>query len=319
MAAVLSRDAIEALEAAGRRTRPSLHHLPPAEARACYEREAAQSSPAQRHDVHEVRDLELPGTLPARLYRPAPGRLPVVLFFHGGGWVVGSIETHDRMCRELATRSGCAVLSVGYRLAPEHPYPAAVDDAEAALSWVQAEAAAYDLDASRLAVAGDSAGGNVAAALTVRAHASAAPLRLQVLFYPVTTTDLTTGVDPSYDGVVLSGEELAWHQDQYLPHPDDRARPDASPLDGADLEGLPAAVVVVAECDPIAPQGLLYAEALRAAGVPVTVHLHRGAIHGFAQDPDAFRDGGRALEQAAEALRGALLAPAASEQTCEHR
>jgi acetyl esterase len=182
----------------------------------------------------------------------------------------------------------------------------------------EAEATAYDLDPARLAVAGDSAGGNVAAALAVRARGSGAPLRLQVLFYPVTTTDLAVGVDSAYDGLVLSREELAWHQDQYLPDPADRARPDASPLDRADLEGLPEAVVVVAECDPIAPQGSLYAEALRAVGVPATVHVHRGAIHGFAQDPDAFRDGGRALAQAADALRDALLEPAASDQTKAH-
>ncbi len=159
-------------------------------------------------------------------------------------------------------------------------------------------------------MAGDSAGGHVAIAVALRARGSGVPLRLQVLFYPVTTTDLTRGVDPSYDGVVLSREELAWHQDQYLPDPGTASRPDCSPLDRADLEGLPEAVVVVAECDPIAPQGLRYAEALREAGVTATVHLHRGAIHGFAQFPDTFADGDRALGQAADALRRAL-APAA--------
>ena len=308
MQAVLSREAAGAVEATAHRARPSLHQLPPDRARACYERESVQ---ARGPALHDVRDLAVGGRT-ARLYRPAPGRLPVVLFFHGGGWVIGSVDTHDRMCRELASRSGCAVLSVGYRLAPEHPFPAAVEDAEAALAWVQAEGTAHDLDAGRLAVAGDSAGGNIAVALAVRSRASGVRLRLQLLFYPVTTTDLAAGVDPSYDGLVLSREELAWHQDQYLPDPADRSRSDSSPLDRADLDGLPEAVVLVAECDPIAPQGLLYAEALRGAGVPVTVHLHRGAIHGFAQFPDAFRSGREALVQAADALRGALHGPARS-------
>ncbi|WP_165354426.1 alpha/beta hydrolase [Nocardioides glacieisoli] len=243
----------------------------------------------------------------ARLYRPTEGALPVVLFFHGGGWVVGSINTHDQMCRELALRSGCAVLSVGYRLAPEYPFPAAVDDAEAALSWVRGHGGEHDLDIDRLAVAGDSAGGNVAAALTIRARAMGVPLRLQLLFYPVTTTDLSVGIDPQYEGLVLSREELASHQDHYLPNDTDRHRAESSPLDCADLRGLAEAVVVVAECDPIAPQGLRYAEALQAAHVPVTVHLHPGSIHGFAQFPGAFETGRTALGQAADALQRALL------------
>lgn len=303
MPAAPSREAAAAIAAAAHRARPSLHLLPPIEARAHYEREGV---PSYQPPVHDVLDVEVTPRVPARLYRPASGTLPVVLFFHGGGWVVGSIDTHEDMCRQLAVHSGCAVLSVGYGLAPEHAFPTAVDDAEAALSWVLKHAEKYQLDSGRLAVAGDSAGGNIAAALTMRTRAAGVPLRLQVLFYPVTTTDLDAGFDAAYDGLVLSREELGWHQDQYLPDPADRRHVESSPLDCADHAGLPEAVVVVAECDPIATQGLSYAEALRAAGVPVAVHLHRGAIHGFAQSPGAFASGRTALLRAGEAMRSAL-------------
>lgn len=309
-AAVPDREAAAAIEAAANRARPSLHLMPPAQARECYEREAEQS---EVPPLHEVRDVAVTPRVPARLYRPTPGKLPVVLFFHGGGWVVGSIQTHDQMCRELALHSGCAILSVGYRLAPEHPFPAAVDDAEAALIWVQAHAKEHDLDDGQLAVAGDSAGGNIAAALTLRGRAAGIPLRLQVLFYPVTTTDLAIGVDAEFDGLVLSHQELAWHQDHYLSCPADRRLAESSPLDRADLKGLPEAVIVVAECDPIAPQGLRYAEALRAADVPVTVQLHHGTIHGFAQYPGTFQKGHTALVQAADAARRALIPRTATE------
>lgn len=304
MPAMLNREAAEVVEAAARRDRPSLHLMPPTQARECYEHEAPRSHlPA----LHEVRDVAVAPGVSARLYRPAAGLLPVVLFFHGGGWVVGSVDTHDQMCRELALHSGCAVLSIGYRLAPEHPFPTAVDDAEAALRWVQAEGAEHELDKDRLAVAGDSAGGNIAAALTLRSRAAGVPLALQVLFYPVTTTDLSSGVDPTYEGFVLSREELAWHQDQYLPDLADRARAESSPLECADLGRLPEAVVIVAECDPIACQGVRYAAALRAAGVRATVHVHQGAIHGFAQLPDTFESARAALRQAADALGSVFL------------
>lgn len=310
MPALPDRHGVSAVEPDSHRERPSLHLMPPEQARECYERETV---PSYLPALHEVRDVVVTAGVSARLYRPATGSLPVVLFFHGGGWVVGSIDTHDQMCRVLALHSGCAVLSVGYRLAPEHPFPTAVEDAEAALCWVQAQADEHDLDTGRLAVAGDSAGGNIAAALTMRSRASGVPLALQLLFYPVATTDLDAGVDPRYDGLVLSREELAWHQDQYLPDPADRGRAECSPLDCADLARLPEAVVVVAEWDPIAPQGLRYAEALRSADVPVTVHVHRGAIHGFAQFPDQCEGGYTALEQAADALRGVFRMRAASE------
>jgi acetyl esterase len=304
MTGVLNRDAAAALEAAGNRERSSLHLLPIEEARLCYERENTPTSLTP--SMHEVSDVQITPQIPARIYRPTGGTHPAVLFFHGGGWVVGSLQTHDRLCRELAAASGCAVVSVGYRLAPEHPFPSAVDDAEESARWVRANATRLHLDADRLAVAGDSAGGNIAIALALRLRGTAQPVELQLLFYPVTTTDLNVGIDPRYEHLVLSGEELQWHQDQYLPDAVDRQLSETSPLDCADLADLPRAVIVVAECDPIAPQGLKYAEALRAAQVEATVHVYPGTLHGFVQSPEVFRDASEALGQAADALRGAL-------------
>jgi acetyl esterase/lipase len=286
-------------------SRPSLHLLPPAEAREVYEQECAAGSGTGPR-LAAVLDVRVAPGVPARLYHPTSGVVPVVVFLHGGGWVLGSIETHDRLCRELAARSGCAVLSVGYRRAPEHPYPAAVEDAEAAVRWVRSSGAAHGVDAGRLAVAGDSAGGNLAVALALRCRAAGVPLQLQLLLYPVTTTDLDVGVDPALDGVVLSREELASHQDHYLPRHADRRLPETSPLDRADLAGLPPALVIVPERDPIAPQGVAYAAALRASGVEAQVRTYPGETHGFAQLPEQSARAAEALGHAADALRSAL-------------
>lgn len=302
MAAAISSEAAALVVAAAERDRPSLHLMPPVQARECYERESVSLTAPP--PVHRVRDVVVAPGVPARLYRPTgAARLPMMVFLHGGGWVVGNIDTHDRMCRELALLSGCALLSVGYRLAPEHPFPAAVDDAVAALAWVRANAETHDLDHGRLAIAGDSAGGNLAVAAALRSREVGVPLQLQLLFYPVTTTDLDLGIDPQYDGLVLSRDELGWHQDQYLPDRANRRHAESSPLDCAELSAMPPAVIVLGQCDPIAPQGLRYAEALRAAGVPVTVHLHEGSIHGFAQFPETLISARSALAQASDALR----------------
>jgi acetyl esterase len=306
MAAAISSESAALVAAAAERDRPSLHLMSPVQARECYEHESGPVT--AQPPAHRVTDVVVASGVPARLYHPTDAdRLPVVVFLHGGGWVVGSIDTHDRMCRELTLLSGCAVLSVGYRLAPEHPFPAAVDDAVAALAWVRANATTFNLDQGRLAVAGDSAGGNLAVAAALRSRQSGVPLQLQLLFYPVTTTDLDLGIDPEYDGLVLSRQELAWHQDQYLPDRSTRRHAESSPLDCADLAALPPAVIILAECDPIAPQSLRFAEALRAAGVPTTVHIHEGSIHGFAQFPDTLTSARTALAQASNATREALL------------
>lgn len=306
MCAWLHPEAASALQAAATRSRPSVHLMPVADAREAFEAESARTAPGPR--LRSVEDLTIGSYLRARLYRPAAPATPVVLFFHGGGWVLGSVNSHDALCRTLAARAGCAVLSVDYRRAPEHPFPAAVDDAAAALAWVAARGEAHGLRPTGVAVAGDSAGGNIAAALAIRSRTGLRP-RLQVLFYPVTTTDLDTGVEAGHDGLVLSREELAWHQDLYLPRPRDRRHPEASPLDSPDLAGLPPAVVLAAECDPIAPQSRRYAQALRTAGVPVDLHVYPGMIHGFAQYPDRFEAARDAIARAGRAVRRALAEP----------
>lgn len=261
--------------------RPNAHLLPVPTARENFENTfAALAKP----DVHRVIDVTV-GTrdgagIPGRLYLPTDATdLPLTVYYHGGGWLLGSIDSHDVATRLLANASGSAVLSVGYRRGPESRFPTAVNDAVDALAWARSEA--LGIDGTRLAVAGDSAGGNLAAAVALHARDTGEPaLRHQLLVYPVTTTDLDRGMDPAYDGVMLERDELQWHQDNYLPGPDTGTDPRVNVLD-ADLTGLPDTTIILAECDPIRPQGELYERALRAAGVTVQSHLTPGMVHGF--------------------------------------
>lgn len=232
-------------------------------------------------------DIALPGrTLPARLYVPegAGENPPLVVYYHGGGWVIGTLETHDSTCRVLANASSAAVLSIGYRLAPEAPFPGPLDDCFDALSWAHAHAAELGVDGSRLAVAGDSAGGNLAAAVAIRARDAGGPaLRHQLLIYPVTDADFTR---PSYvenggEGAFLSTPMMQWFWRQYL------GELPQGHVDGVtvgthpDLSGLASATVITAECDPLRDEGMVYAERLAAAGVPVEAEIAPGMIHGF--------------------------------------
>lgn len=264
--------------------RPNAHLLPVPAARARFE---SAFEGLARPPVRRVVDVLVPTrdgrSIPGRLYLPAgaPGVPPVTVYFHGGGWLLGSIDTHDVTTRMLANASAGAVLSVGYRRGPEARFPTAVDDAVDALCWAADPASGLDVDHDRVAVAGDSAGGNLAGAAALSARdAGAPPLRHQLLVYPVTTTDLNRGVDPDYDGVVLERDELQWHQDNYLQTPQQAADPRVDLL-GADLAGLPDTTVILAECDPIRPQGERYAAALQAAGVSVRTHLTPGMVHGY--------------------------------------
>lgn len=309
MPSPLAEEAVIALEVAARRARPSVHLLSVSEARQVFEqesRDACRDTRLLACDLERVGDVVTDSGLRVRLYRPAGDQLPAVVFFHGGGFVLGSVDTHDLMCRELAAQSGCAVLSVNYRLAPEHPFPAAVDDAQEAWTWLVDHGSDHDLDPTRVAVCGDSAGGNIAVALALQTAGSTVQPLLQVLFYPVTTTNLTVGFDASYDGLVLCLDELLWHQAHYLPREADRRTPLASPMDCADLHEMPAALVIAAACDPIAPQSHRYAAALQAAGVPAEVQEFAGMIHGFAQFPIQFKAAREALSMAAGTLRSAL-------------
>jgi acetyl esterase len=266
---------------------PFFQDLTPVEARAAMTaaRVAANVAPPA---VKEVRDHSIgaPGrAIAARRYAPdstahdKPG--PALIFFHGGGWVIGDIDTHDGTCRILSRRTGALVVSVDYRLAPEHRFPAALDDCEAATVWVAEQAGAWGADPDRLGVAGDSAGGNLAGAVAQRLQRRGGPaLKAQALVYPA--TDFTT-IRPSQvsngEGYLLTADAMAWFSAQYLGQ-QDGADPDASPLLGS-LAGLPPAVVATAQFDPLHDEGTAYAEALRQAGVEVHLLDFPGLVHGF--------------------------------------
>ncbi len=289
--------------------RPNAHLLPVQTARQNFEDTfGALAKPR----VHRVVDVTIPTrdgeTIPGRLYLPAEQTavLPLTVYFHGGGWLLGSIDSHDVATRMLANASGSAVLSVGYRRGPEARFPTAVDDAIHAVTWAADPASGLDVDHSHVAVAGDSAGGNLAGAVALHARDTGAPaLRHQLLVYPVTTTDLERGMDPEFDGVMLERDELQWHQDNYLPSPDVASDPRVNIL-GADLAGLPDTTVILAECDPIRPQGELYAAALEAAGVRVRTHLTPGMVHGFFGLDEVFPSATEAMTFAGQQLAAAL-------------
>jgi acetyl esterase len=224
------------------------------------------------------------GNLAVRITMPeGPGPFPVLVYFHGGGWVVGNIGTHDSLCRALTNAAGVAVAAVDYRLAPEHPYPAATDDALAATTWIAEHGATLGLDPTRLGVGGDSAGGNLAAVVALMAREGKQPaIAFQLLLYPITNDDLDT---PSYreyaTGYMLTREAMVWYWDQYLPSVRDRAHPHVSPLRASDLAGLPPALVVTAECDVLRDEAEAYAARLAAAGVATHLVRYDGLIHGF--------------------------------------
>ncbi len=295
-----------------RARRPPFHTQTPQAARAAYEAAAEVLEPP-RAPLARVEDFALPaadGTpLSARLYAPAHGRLPLLLYLHGGGFVVGSLETHDSLCRQLALRSGGAVVALDYRLAPEHRFPTAAEDAWDALRWLAANAAALGLDGSRIAVGGDSAGGTLAAVDALRARDAGLPLALQVLITPGTTAHADT---PSHklfgDGFLLDSATVGWFFDQYIDEADRRDWRFA-PLLADDLEGVAPACVILAECDPVVDEGLAYADRLRAAGVPVVLELVRGVTHDFIKMSRLLKEGAAAQQAAAEALKDAWRHP----------
>ncbi|RYY91327.1 MAG: alpha/beta hydrolase [Comamonadaceae bacterium] len=227
------------------------------------------------------------GTIPLRLYRPAgsaaTATLPVLVYYHGGGWVIGDLDTHDVLCRELANGSGCAVVAVDYRMGPEHRFPAAVDDVLAATRWVRANAASLGVDADRLAVGGDSAGGNLAAVVAIAARdAGDLPIAFQLLIYPATdmrrghASHVTNG-----DGYVLTKDTIAYFHDHYIVDAAHDVDWRASPLLHADLKGLPPSLLITAGYDPLRDEGLDYARALTDAGNRVSYVCFERQIHGF--------------------------------------
>ena len=261
--------------------------------------------------VSLVEDRAAPGPagpIPLRLYRPdlAGAPLPGILYLHGGGWVLGNLDTHDSLCRQLAHAAGAAVVAVDYRLAPEHKFPAAFDDAWAALRHVASHAASFGIDPHRLAVCGDSAGGNLAAAIALQARDTGGPaLAAQVLFYPV--TDMAMRHDShrrNAEGFLLTAASVAWFRDHYLRDPRDHDDWRASPLRARHLAGLPPTMIITAGCDPLCDEGDEFAARLAAAGVAVIHRPMPGFIHGFIAMGRAVRAANRTLSETAAVLRG---------------
>ncbi|MDG4764629.1 alpha/beta hydrolase [Solwaraspora sp. WMMD406] len=262
--------------------------------------------------VHEVRDTHVPGPggdLLLRIHRPASsGPLPTLVYLFGGGWTLGSVDTADGICRRLANAVPCQVVTVGYRLAPEHPFPAAVHDCHAAVRWIAQHPVEFGTDPERIAVGGDSAGGNLAAAVTLLARETGGPrIAAQVLVYP--NTDQTTDPVGDDDPTLFNRRSVAWYRGHYLVDPADAYDPLASPLLAAHLGGLPPALVVTAERDPLREEGERYAHRLREAGVPTTLSRYAGMIHGFFAMPASFDDGRRAQDEVAAFLRDRFGSP----------
>jgi acetyl esterase len=289
---------------------PATHTLSPQEARAVYRERRAFTQP-DPPQVGAVRDVQADG-IPLRSYRPrgaaADAVLPVLVYYHGGGWVIGDLDTHDTLCRELCNLSGCAVIAVDYRMGPEHRFPAAVEDALAAARWVRANAAALKVDPARLAVGGDSAGGNLAAVVALAARdAGDLPIAFQLLIYPA--TDQRRG-SPSHtsngQGYLLTKETMDYFHDHYI---SDRAHDldwRASPLLHANLANLPPAFVLTAGFDPLRDEGLQYADALSAAGNRASLVNFERQIHGFILMGRVIDEANTAVQLCAAQLRQAL-------------
>jgi acetyl esterase len=265
--------------------------------------------------VAKVEDSQIPtpgGKIPVRVYTPdGTGPFPLLVYFHGGGWVIGTVDTVDAPCRALANRAGCVVVSVDYRLAPEHKFPAAPEDCYAVTRSV-AEGAAADGDPARIAVGGDSAGGNLAAAVALMARdRGGPPISFQLLVYPVTNHDYSTAsYQENAEGYLLTKNGMVWFWDHYLQSEEDGRNPYASPLLATDLSGLPPALVLTAEFDPLRDEGEAYAARLRDAGVQVEARRYDGMIHGCFQMAGILDRSKEILDDAATALRRAFAGTA---------
>jgi acetyl esterase len=260
--------------------------------------------------VGRIEDHRIPGPhgeIPVRTYTPTgAGPFPVVVYFHGGGWVLCDLETHDPVCRSLANAAECVVASVNYRLAPEHKFPAGAEDCYAAMLWVMNNAPLINCDADRVAVAGDSAGGNLAAVVAIMARDSGGRTPIfQLLVYPVTDYYLpgTTSYKENADGYFLTRDDMAWFWHHYLINDADAANPYACPLRAPSLAGLPSALVITAEFDPLRDEGEMYAARLRDAGVTTRLVRYDGMIHGFFSMAGVLEQGRTALALAAAELR----------------
>jgi acetyl esterase len=282
----------------------------PAEARESMRSRTAALGPFE--EVAAVTDHRVPvagGEITVRVYKPAGmGPHPVLVFYHGGGWVIGDLYTHDGICRAMVNAAGCAVASVDYRLAPEFKYPVPVEDSYAGLLWVVANATRLGLDPARIAVGGDSAGGNLAAVMSLLARDRRGPrLLLQILVYPVTSYDFgTASYRENATGFVLTTEDMRWFWRHYLSREEQGREMMASPIQAKSLADLPPALVITAGCDPLRDEGEAYAARLRDAGVAVTLTRYPGMFHGFLRMTRILDQSRVLLDEIAGALKKAL-------------
>ncbi len=297
------RALLEMMDAQGA---PPLESQDPVEARGARV-EGMKMLGGQPIAIGRVEDLSIPGPggeIPIRIYSDGHGGLrPALVYFHGGGFVFGNLDTHDAVCRALAKESGAVVISVDYRLAPEHKFPAAVEDSLAATLWVVANAERLGIDANRIAVGGDSAGGNLATVIAMRCRDAGGPaLAAQVLLYPVTdVSSFDTGSHRDFaEGYFLTRGAMEWFTGHYLASDDQKGHPHVSPLRAPNLSGLPPALVITAEFDPLRDEGEAYAQRLQQAGVPVTVTRYPGMIHGFVSMLGVLAGGRQAIKEAAD-------------------
>jgi acetyl esterase len=304
----LDRDAERVLEMVRASGRPAYETVSPAEARALFlaGREVLALEPPP---VAAVRELSGPGGVPLRLYRgittAAGTKLPALVYFHGGGWVIGDLDTHDSVCRHLANAARCVVVSVDYRLAPEHKFPAAVEDCFEATAWVAAEAAALGIDSERLAVGGDSAGGNLAAVVSLMARDRGAPqLRYQILVYPAVDCEMThPSIARFAEGFLLTRATMRWFYDHYLCSPADIENWRASPLRAPNLSDVAPALIVTAGFDLLCDEGKAYVRRLEDHGIAVQHRHFPEQIHGFLTMGKIIRAAVPALDEIAAALR----------------
>ncbi|RSL34006.1 steryl acetyl hydrolase [Salibacterium salarium] len=297
---------LEQMEEAGA---PPMHEQTPEEAR-----ESTDFSPlaGEPEDVEKVENRTIPGPggeIPVRIYTPeGQGPFPALVFYHGGGWVIGDLDTVDVPCRLLANQSNCVVISVDYRLAPEYKFPAAADDAYAVAKWTVENGASIQVDGERVAVGGDSAGGNLAAVVSLMARDSQEfSLAYQLLIYPVTNHSYETlSYQENADGYLLTKDSMEWFWNHYLRNKEDGKNPYASPFLADNLSGLPPALVVTAGFDPLRDEGEAYAKRLKEAGVPVEAKRYDGMIHGFFWMPGVLDQGKACIDQASAALMQAF-------------
>jgi acetyl esterase len=289
---------------------PPLHELPVEQVRQIILEMTATKGEPEAVGTLSNRTIPGPGgDIPIRIYLPhGTGPFPVLTFFHGGGWVAGNLDTHDATCRTLTNAAGCALVSVDYRLAPEHKFPAAVEDCYAAVTWIAAHAAAFGGDPARLAVGGDSAGGNLAAVVSHMARDNAGPrLAFQLLIYPATDCRFDTqSYRDNAEGYLLTKDSMEWFWTHYLRSDADAMSPQASPLRASQLHDLPPALVITAEFDPLRDEGEAYGARLRTAGVPTVVTRYDGMIHTFFGMGAVFDRARDAVAEAAAGLRKAF-------------